>query len=169
MLDDDSFEVVKNYKYLGYIVQNNLQDISDAEYRLNSFYGKFHWIFRNFKNTSLEVLLFLFNSYCSPDYGLPLWDIKAIVNKQIFKTFEVAFNSAFKKMIGTSMATSNHAVANACNILLLNHYFAFIQMRYFKKRVFQPSNSILKMLAFNIKEGYILTPKNMIVILMKIR
>ena len=98
---------------------------------------------------------FLFNSYCSPDYGLPLWSIKTIVSKQIFKTFEVAYNGAYKKMVGTSMATSSHAVANACDILLFNHYIVFIQMRYFKKKVIQSGNDLIKLLAFSIKEGYI--------------
>ena len=58
LLDDDEFEVVSQYKYLGHIIQHNLHDINDAEYRLNNFYGKFHWVFRNFMNTSIDVLLF---------------------------------------------------------------------------------------------------------------
>ena len=53
------------------------------------------------------------------------------------------------------MSTSSHAVANACNVLLFIHHVFFIQMRYFKKRVLQSCNHILKLLAFNIKEGFI--------------
>ena len=155
LLSGETFEVVSQYKYLGHIIQYNLYDINDAEYRLNNFYGKFHWILRNFKSTSLEVLLFLFNYYCSPDYGLPLWSMKAIASKQIFKTFEVAYNGAYKKMVGTSMATSSHAVANACESLLFNHYTVFIQMRYFKKKIIHPDNNVIRLLNFHIKEGYI--------------
>ena len=155
LLGRDSFEMVSQYKYLGYIIQHNLQDIQDAEYRLNNFYGKLHWVLRNFKNTSVDVLLFLFDSYCSPEYGIHLWSIKSIVNKQIFKTFEVAYNSAYKKILGATMGTSSHAVANACNVLLFIHHVFFIQMRYFKKRVLQSCNYILKLLSFNIKEGFI--------------
>ena len=155
MLGDDTFEVVSQYKYLGHIIQQNLQDLGDAEFRLNAFYAKLHWVLRNFKNTSLDVLLFLFYSYCSPDYGLPLWNLHALANKQIFKTFEVAYNSAFKKMIGTSVTTSSHAVANACNVLLFNHYVAFVQMRYFKNKVDKSNNDMMKILVLNLKEGYI--------------
>ena len=92
-----TFEVVTQYKYLGHIIQDDLYDTADTTYRLNSFYSKFHWVLRNFKSTSIDVLLFLFDAYCSPDYGLPLWFLNAIANKQIFKTFEVAYNGAFKK------------------------------------------------------------------------
>ena len=154
LLGDDAFEVVSQYKYLGHIIQQNLQDIGDAEYRLNGFYAKLHWVLRNFKNTSLDVLLFLFNSYCSPDYGLPLWNLHALASKQIFKTFEVAYNSAFKKMVGTPMTTSSHAVANACNVLLFNHYVVSVQLRYFKYKVVQSSNDMIKIFVFNLKEGY---------------
>ena len=57
LLGDDSFEVVSQYKYLGHIIQHNLHDINDAEYRLNNFYGKFLWAFRNNKITQFTVLL----------------------------------------------------------------------------------------------------------------
>ena len=149
-----TFEVVTQYKYLGHIIKDDLSDTADAEYRINNFYAKFHWVLRNFKSTSLDVLLFLFDSYCSPDYGLPLWALQSIVNKQIFRTFEVAYNGAFKKMLGVPAATSCHAVADACHVLLFIHYIVFIQVRYFK-RVIKSNNDLLKILAFQIKEGYI--------------
>ena len=58
-------------------------------------------------------------------------------------------------MVGTSMATSSHAVANACESLLFNHYTVFIQMRYFKKKIIHPDNNVIRLLNFHIKEGYI--------------
>ena len=150
----DSFEVVSQIKYLGHVLQNNLHDADDIAFRLNSFYAKLHWILRNFKNTSLEVLLFLFNAYCSPNYGLPLWCLESVTKTQIFKTFEVAYSNAFKKMLGTPVCTSSHAVADACNVLLFSHYCVYIQMRFFK-RILRSKNVLLRTLLFHIKEGYI--------------
>ena len=154
LLGAHTFEVVAQYKYLGHIIRDDLSDTTDAEYRINNFYAKFHWVLRNFKSTSLDVLLFLFDSYCSPDYGLPLWFLQAISNKQIFRAFEVAYNGAFKKMLGVSAVTSSHAVADACHVLLFIHYVLFIQVRYFK-RVMKSNNDLLKILTLQIKEGYI--------------
>ena len=132
-IGDDRFEVVSHYKYLGHILQANMQDNKDAKHRLNSFYSKFNWVFRNFRNTSLDVLTFLFNAYCTPDYGLPLWCLDGLVNRQDFKTFEVAYNNAFKRMIGVPIGTSSHAAAEAAKPLLFKHHFIYIQTRFFKR------------------------------------
>ena len=154
LLGNHTFEVVDKYKYLGHIIQDSLSDTADAEHRICNFYAKFHWVLRNFKNTSVEVLLFLFDSYCAPDYGLPLWFLSAIIHKQIFRTFEVAYNGSFKKMLGVPVTTSSHAVADACKVLLFIHYLVFIQVRYFK-RIMNSNNEVLRILSFQIKEGYI--------------
>ena len=154
VMGSDTFEVVTQYKYLGHTIQDNLHDLKDAEFRLNSFYGKFNWVFRNFKHTSLDVLIFLFNAYCSPDYGLPLWCLDTLFKKRIFKTFEVAYSNAVKRMLGVSISTSSHAAAEACSLLLFNHHCTFTQSRYFK-RIFRSNNSILKLLSHDILEGYL--------------
>ena len=154
MMGDDIFEVVSQYKYLGHILEDNLQDIKDIELRLNSFYGKFNWVFRNFKNTSLDVLTFLFNAYCTPDYGLPLWYLDELLKKQAFKTFQVAYNNAIKRMLGVPISSSSHAAAEACNILLLNHHSIFAQTRFYK-RILRSNNSVLRILYYNLLEGFI--------------
>ena len=45
VMGSDIFEVVSQYKYLGHILQDNLQDTKDAELRLRCFYTKFNWFF----------------------------------------------------------------------------------------------------------------------------
>ena len=57
-------------------------------------------------------------------------------------------------MLGVPATTSSHAVADACSVLLFIHYIVFIQVRYFK-RVLNSNNEMLKILALQIKEGYI--------------
>ena len=44
-LSNDTFKVVMKYKYLGHILQYNLEDLEDIEFRLNSFYAQFNWLF----------------------------------------------------------------------------------------------------------------------------
>ena len=151
---DTMFEVVKKYKYLGHIIQNNLLDLEDVEYRLNAFYGKFNWLFRNFKNVSIDVFYFLFKSFCVPDYGLPLWNLGEIVKRQIFKTFEVAFSKSLKRMLGVPLSTSSHAVADIFNQLLFIHYVTVVQTRYFK-RVFCSINPLIRISSFTLGNGYL--------------
>ncbi|MEL6606552.1 MAG: reverse transcriptase domain-containing protein, partial [Cyanobacteria bacterium J06614_10] len=148
------FEVVSVYKYLGHMVQENLSDRLDAESRLKSFYGKFNWVIRNFNQTTLEVMLFLFNSFCRPEYGLALWCLEALTTKQIFKTFEVAYSNALKKMLGVPIGSSSHGVAEICNAFLFAHHTSFVQARFFK-RIIHSNNEVLKILKPQIRAGYI--------------
>ena len=150
----DKFEVVDNYKYLGHIIQKQLLDVDDANFRLNSFYGKFNSIYRNFRDVSVETLLFLFNSYCVPDYGLGLWDTGVLFNKQIFKTFKVAYSNALKKIIGAPRYSSSHVTATLCNQLLLNHHVATLQWRYMN-RIFKSHNPIISICKPFLKAGYL--------------
>ena len=154
MLYGDKFEIVCEYKYLGHIIKSNLSDTKDVDFRLNSFYGKFHWVFRNFKNIAPDVLYFLFKTFCMSEYGLTIWNLCEITSKPCFKTFQVAHSNALKKILDVPVSTSSHAVAEVFNSLLFHHFITFIQIRYFK-RVLKSFNPMLKMLIVNIKNGYL--------------
>ena len=151
-LKEDNFEIVSEYKYLGHIIQENLSDVKDVNFRLSSFYGKSNWVYRNFKRISSDALDFLFKLFCNPEYGLTIWNLGEITNKPCFKTFTVAYSNAIKKVLGVPFSMSSHAVAEIFNHLLFYHSVAFIQIRYFK-RIFRSFNPILKIL--NIKNCYL--------------
>ena len=150
----DIFEVVESYKYLGHLIQRQLHDIDDIKYRLNIFYGKFNSVYRNFNSVSIETLLFLFNTYCLPDYGLCLWNTDMIFNRQIFKAFETAFSNAFKKILGAPRFSSSHVTAFLCNQFLLRHHIAIIQWRYIQ-RLSRSKNIIIKLCSSQLKSGYL--------------
>ena len=152
-LMNDTLECVSEYKYLGHVVERNLNDVRDMECKLNNFYAKFNIVFRKFKKVSLETLLFLFNSYCLPDYGLPLWNIGEIQSKHVFKVFRTAFHNVFKKMAGISIMYSSHDVMSSCNQFLFEHYLSFLISKYFK-RIFSSRNSLLLLCRSFLKKGY---------------
>ena len=155
-LHNDNLECVSVYKYLGHMVERNLDDVRDIEYRLSQFYSKFNVIIRKFKGVSLETILFLFNSYCLPDYGLPLWNVSEIASKHIFKVFRIAFHNAFKKMTGAYMFHSSHDVMQMCNQFLFEHYSSFLISRYFK-RILSLRNSLFILCRPFFKKGYLFT------------
>ena len=154
VLADDEFDDDSDYKYLGFCLQNNLADLKDIEVRLNAFYAKCNWVLRNFNGVNVETLLFLFNAFCSPDYGLSLWDVGSSFCRQIFKTFETAYSNTLKKILGVSISTSSHAVADCCNRLLFKPYVLLNQARYFK-RIYQITNQALKRTQCILKNGYL--------------
>ena len=143
-LGNDTLENVMEYKYLGHIIQRNLKDDRDVEIRLNQFYSKFNTTYRKFKKVSIETFLYLFNSYCLPEYGLALWNCREIFKRQIFKVFEVAYHNTLKKIVGVSVSNSSHDVADYCKQFLLQHYIVMLQSRYLK-RILQSRNSLIKL------------------------
>ena len=150
----NEFEVVSEYKYLGHIILDNLSDVNDVKFRLNSFYGKFNWVYRNFKNTSVDVLYFLFKSFCTPEYGITVWSLGEIASKPYFKTFMVAYSNSLKRILNVPISSSSHGVAEIFNDFLFNHLVNFSQVRYFK-RILKSFNPVLKILSVNIKNGYL--------------
>ena len=131
-LDNDKVELVHSFKYLGHFIKRDFSDDDDIDFRLKNFYSSFNSIFRDFKHVNIDTFMLLFNSYCVPTYGLPLWNNRSF-KSNIFKCFEVAYNRALKKMYGVPMFASSHITANLCNQLLLKHHVSLTQARYFKR------------------------------------
>ena len=81
-LDNDNFDVVEKFNYLGHMLHECLDDELDVKEKLNSFHISFNSVFRNFNQLSLQVLLNLFNAYCIPSYGVSLWSSSNLFSKQ---------------------------------------------------------------------------------------
>ena len=130
-LNNENFDIVRNFKYLGNILNYNLDDVLDVQSKLNSFYSSFNAMYRSFNGVNIEILIHLFNSYCVPQYGLQLWTSHNIFHKQYFKCFEIAFNNALKQIVGCPRYASSHITAEICHMLLLKHGVCVTQARYF--------------------------------------
>merc|ERR1711911_474809 len=114
ILGDHTLESVDNYRYLGHIIERDLRDKKDVEFRTNQFYSRFNSNYRKFKNVTIDTFMYLFNAYCLPDYGLALWNVKNLLGCKTFRVFEVAYHGALKKILGISTMYSNHDTAEYC-------------------------------------------------------
>ena len=153
ILNNSSFEVVESYNYLGHIIKYNLNDSEDILHKLKKFYIAFNSTYRKFNKVNLDTLIFLFKSFCNPQYGIPLWNCSDIFKKNEFKTFETAFHYSLKKILNVPKSTGNHTVADIFNILLFKHNVAWIQVKYLF-RLIKSSNPILKYNKIYILAGY---------------
>ena len=61
---------------------------------LNQFYIAFRSTYRKFNKVNVDTFIFLFKTFCAPQYGVPLWNDPSIYKKNQFKTFEIAFKSS---------------------------------------------------------------------------
>ena len=86
-----------SYKYLGHIIDNNLNDNKDIERQLRNFYGKSNMLLRTFSSCSYAVKLQLFKSYCGSMYTAFLW---CDFRKRQYRQLEVAYNNVFRRLMG---------------------------------------------------------------------
>lgn len=152
-LDNDTLDIVTSFKYLGHIISSSLHDNEDIDFRLRSFYASFNSVLRNFKQVDKKTLLFLYNSYCKPDYGTPLWNHTKTFPSCSFKTFSLAINKAMKKMVGVPIYSSNHEVADSCELLLPKHHVAHIQARYYN-RLIKSKHILIRLNWHHIQSGF---------------
>ena len=86
-----------SYKYLGHIIDNNLNDNKDIERELRNFYGKSNMFLRTFSSCSYAVKLQLFMSYCGSMYTAFLW---CDFTKRQYRQLEVAYDNVFRRLMG---------------------------------------------------------------------
>ena len=153
VLNGDTLEVVSSFKYLGHNVSYDFRDEGEINFRLKNFYSSFNSILRDFNIVNKDILLFLFNSFSKPDYGLPLWCHRLTFKSHLFKVFNTAFSKSIKRIYGAPTFASSHITFERCNQLLLNHHVAFVQARYCK-RIINFHHPIVKLNMPYIKEGF---------------
>ena len=136
------------------MISYNLDDVLDIDDKLHSFYKSFYSMIRHFKYINVSTLLFIFNSFCLPSYGLSLWNSHNVFNKCIFRTFDIAYSNALKQICQKPKYSSSHEVAISCNMLLLKHLVALNQIRFLHKlNNFKKINSVFNLNYYFIKSG----------------
>ena len=100
---------VFNFKYLGIILNYNLNDSLDIERSTGSFNRSFGFLFRKFNSVSIEIFYKLFSIYCILFYGSELW-LDRSKCKYIFNKAAVSYHYAFKKILGGPKYFSKHFI-----------------------------------------------------------
>jgi hypothetical protein len=135
-LNGVKMNIVNSYKYLGIILRNDLNNNDDISRCESTFNGQFYSFFRKVHYCSQDVLLFLFQSYCSSLYGSPLWDQMYGAENEI-KSFSVNYHKAVKRIARVPNRYSNHDICDQTGLLLFKHLLNFRMVSY----LFQIRNS----------------------------
>lgn len=144
-LGNEKLEIVKDVKYLGCILTSNLTDRNDIERAMSSFNKSAGYVLRKFHYVNIDILLFLFNAYCSHFYGSELWFFRKKC-KSTFKQLCVFYHSALKRVLNVPKFFSNHIVCDILNMLTCEHFinFKMIRFLFYLKNSFSPCFSIFK-------------------------
>ena len=120
-LDGEPIQFVDTFKYLGFIIPNNLKNVEDIDNARNKFYKEFNCLLRKFHFVSKEILSYMFKTYCLQFYGSELWIGN---NKSLgsFKQFKIGYHKAIKKILKVSTHESNHFVCQEAGLYTFEHY-----------------------------------------------
>ena len=142
-IGDKVLENVNSFKYLGFIINNNLSNSGDIDRARNKFYKEFNVILRKFSFACSRVKLYLFTQYCLQLYGAELW----FNNKRSaasLKQFEIGYHKAIKKILGLSYHESNHYACQEANLYTFEHLINKIRIMYVIRLFCKPCSFIKK-------------------------
>ena len=135
---DKPLKFINEIKYLGFYLRSDLSNDSDILNNRNLFYKNFNTIVRKFSNTKIDVILSLFKSYCMQFYGSNLW-INGSFKAGCFKSFEIGYHKAIKKMLNVPWGVSNHDACEALQLLTFKNFIHANQIKFIF-RIFNSSN-----------------------------
>jgi len=140
-------KVVENIQYLGYNVNNSMDDSRNIEEARKSFYNSFNCILRKFNNLQIQGMLTLFKAYCLSFYGAEFWSRNRYTN-QLIKSFGVGYHKAIKNFLRVSTHESNHYVCEATNMMTFKHYLNYIKILAGIRFLNNPCNFIRKSMPY---------------------
>ena len=116
-------------EYLGFKMDFKLNDKEDIIRVRNKFYSQFNIVLRKFHFSDINVLLQLFDSYCTGFYGMELWfNLRGC--STLLNQFSVGFHKAIKKIFNVPYYFSNHDVCEAAGLFTFQHFINFNQTTF---------------------------------------
>lgn len=123
-------ENVRDYKYLGCMLNSRLSEKSELSRIQSSFNNSVGMFLRKFYSVDIRVKLTLFRSLCLSFYGLELINnIKGC--SDVFKKCAVSYHMALKRLLGVPRYFSNHYVCNDLNMFTFKHFVNVKVLKFF--------------------------------------
>ena len=147
VLDGHSIHFVSTFRYLGYMITDNLNNNDDITRVRRKFYFDFNSVLRKFSFIDKNVKLFLFKQYCLQFYGSELW-FGFHMSKQALRQFGVGYHKAVKKILSLSMHESNHFACQEAGVMTFNHLLNKLKIFAARRFILKPCDFIRNLLRF---------------------
>ena len=146
-IENDPIEQVNTFKYLGFEISNDLNEVNDIKRAMRKFYCQFNGILRKFSSVDVNVKLYLFKTYCVQIYGSDMW-LNNRGSSSVLKQFSVGYHKAIKRILGLSTHESNHFVCQEARILTFNHFLNRSKIMTAIRLLHSPCNYFRKIMPF---------------------
>ena len=119
---------VDNFKYLGHIIDNRLNDDSDIKRELKSLFVRANLLCRRFQRCSLQVKIKLFRAFCICFYDTALWfNFTAGTLSKFISCYNKCLKYFFGYLKYSSVTTMLLELGlPSCNTLLHNYNISFL-------------------------------------------
>ena len=143
-INDVLIERVETFKYLGFILNEKLNNIEDICRVRNKFYSNFNSILRKFHFADVRVKIFLFRQFCLQFYGVEMWFQN---NKALgaLKQFGIGYHKAIKKILGLSYHESNHYSCQEASLYTFEHLMNKIKFNATVRLFMTPCSFVAKL------------------------
>ena len=153
-LNGTRLSLVTQVKYLGHVLEPDLNDSGDMRRTKRSLYYNVNMLRALVGQASSEIQIKLFKAYCTNLYGCELWDSSGA--KVAYRALCVAYHSCVKKLVGVPKSHRNHRLCYSLNILTCPMLIANRKIMFYK-RLLCSNNAIIKaVLSSEIGRGGIL-------------
>ena len=139
-LNNRCIDLVHEYKYLGVLICDNMQDDGAINTQIRNLYARGNTLIKHFKCCTDNVKCALFKSYCSAFYCCQLW---CNYSSETARRFKVAYNRIFRVLMGLEKRVSMSKVFITSRIL---HSSVILRKAYFScmNRVNSSSNILIQ-------------------------
>ena len=142
-INGNDIDFVSTFKYLGFIINEKMNDSDDIDRAKKKFYSDFNVMIRNFHFTDKTVKIFLLKQYCIQFYGVDLW-INVENSKNAIKQFGIGYHKAIKKLLNLSYHESNHFACQEADMLIFDHLINKNKLMSVYRLLMNPPNIIEK-------------------------
>ena len=154
-VERENIEFVTSFRYLGFMIKDNLRNNDDIDDKRNRFYKEFNCLLRKFHFVDKDILLYLFKQYCLQIYGAELWirDNKSAGN---LKQYSIGYHKAIKKILNVSTHESNHFVCQEAGVYIFDHYINMLKISAGIRFMTKSCDFIAKNFAFFTVSSFLL-------------
>lgn len=151
-------DFVNSYKYLGYMIMDNMSIKNDVNRAMSKFYIDFNMILRKFGFADKDVKLYLFKQYCLQIYGCEFWfDNLVGGSSAILKQFTVGYHKSIKKLLNLSSHESNHFACQEAQLLIFHHFINKMKICTSLRLFLWPCAFIKKILNYMLASSFLLS------------
>jgi hypothetical protein len=97
VIDGTPLQFVKEFKYLGHMVNNEFSDDDDVKREIRNFFMRTNILIRRYSKCSVAVKLTLFKAYCMSMYGAGIW---VNYSTGVFNKLRSCYNKCVKMFFG---------------------------------------------------------------------